>query len=90
MLETLDEALRTSKSVNISCPHCGRFSRHQVPDAKAALEAARFMVENSIGKPGTASGETDMERITFVRVNVGCSDDIEPAVAAALKEAKAK
>lgn len=43
-------AMAATKEVSISCPSCHRSSKHEVTDHRAALDAAKFAVEQGFGK----------------------------------------
>lgn len=68
LLAVIDEGLAATKRVWVSCPHCKRRSEVDVPDTKAALEAAEFTANRSLGRPGVESDPAESERIIFERV----------------------
>jgi hypothetical protein len=48
ILAAIDDGLKATKNVFVSCPHCNRKSQVAVTDTKAAIEAARFLSEQGL------------------------------------------
>jgi len=44
-------AMEAKKTLSISCKHCGRSSKVEVADHRAAIDASRFAFEAGFGKP---------------------------------------
>ena len=55
----------------MTCKHCDRRTEAQIPDVKAAIDAATFLADQSHGRPGVATDNSDGEKIIFIR----CFDD---------------
>jgi hypothetical protein len=79
ILAAIDDGLKATKNVFVSCPHCNRKSQVAVTDTKAAIEAARFLSEQAIGRPGVAAEDAGSERIQFIRISNGDHDLYELA-----------
>lgn len=61
-------AMKATKEVSISCPHCQRSSKHTLPDHRAAIDAARFAVEQGFGKAPSSPKEYELPDLEGVPV----------------------
>lgn len=57
----ISSALEATKDVSISCPHCARTSKHKLTDHRAAIDAARFAVEQGFGKASQEKREVSAD-----------------------------
>lgn len=68
----IKSALSAKKDVAVSCPHCKKSSRHELTDHRAAIDAARFAVEQGFGKaPQERKEASDIERLANLNARWG-------------------
>lgn len=70
--KAIQSALEAKKGVSITCPHCARSSKHTLTDHRAAIDAARFAVEQGFGKaPQEKKEASDIERLANLNARWG-------------------
>jgi hypothetical protein len=67
LLKVIDDGLEAQKEFSATCEHCNRRTRVQVNDVRGAILAAEFIANQSHGRPGVAAGDSDGEKIIFIR-----------------------
>ena len=69
LIKMIDDGLSTERTAWASCGACGKRTEVSIPDTRAAIAAAQFITEHSLGRPGVQTDAADSEKILFVRIN---------------------
>lgn len=85
----ISSALEATKDVSISCPHCQRSSKHKLTDHRAAIDAARFAVEQGFGKAPQEKREANADE-RLANLNARWGAHVYTATPAERSEAWAK
>ncbi len=73
VVESLVEAIKTTKRVKGHCEKCDAWVTVQVQDATAATNAIKVLIEQTEGRPGVAEAET-LEALTVHRTTYATLD----------------